>query len=107
MNAVIEADETSFEDFVEAYEGLCLVDFWGTGCPPCGVLSPIIDELAEEMKAQLRVVKLEVYENMGPAMKYNVSTIPTLILFKDGALKDMRRGPAEKRAIKEWVESHL
>ncbi|MDF1662035.1 MAG: thioredoxin [Planctomycetota bacterium] len=107
MSAVIHADEASFKELVEDHAGVVLVDFWGTGCPPCKLLSPIIDELAVEYEGRARIVKLDVYEQMGPAMTYHVSTIPTLIVFKDGEVKDRRRGAASKDVIRDWIESHL
>lgn len=107
MSAVIHANEASFKDLVEDYAGVVLVDFWGTGCPPCRELSPIIDELSLEYQGRARVVKLNVYEQMGPAMTYHVSTIPTLIVFKNGEVKDRRRGSASKDMIREWLETHL
>lgn len=107
MSAVVHAEEATFKELVEEYQGVALVDFWGDGCPPCRQLAPIIDELAMEYEGRARIVKLDVYEHMGPAMTYHVSTIPTMIIFKNGEMVDRRKGAASKEMIREWLDSHL
>ena len=70
-------------------------------------LPPIIDELSLDFGERVRVVKLDVYEHMGPAMKHHVSTIPTMIVFKNGEVQDRRQGAASKEMIQDWLESYL
>lgn len=61
-----------------------LVDFWATWCGPCKMLSPLVEQIAEEQSTNLKVVKVDVDENNGVASRYGVMSIPTLILFKEG-----------------------
>jgi len=61
-----------------------LVDFWAEWCGPCKMVSPIVDEIADEKAEQLKVVKLNVDENPGTAREYGIMSIPTLLVFKDG-----------------------
>ena len=91
----------------ETKKGIMLVDFWAPWCGPCRMLGPVIEELAEEMKSQLKVGKLNVDENSGTSEKYEVSSIPMLLLFKDGKVIDNRVGAATKETLKEWINSSL
>ena len=65
-------------------EGLVLVDFWATWCPPCQIQGPIVEELAGQVKGVARIAKLDVDKAPNTAKKYRIGNIPTLILFKDG-----------------------
>ena len=65
-------------------EGLVLVDFWATWCPPCQIQGPIVEELAVQVKGEAQIGKLDVDKALDTAGKYGIGNIPTLILFKDG-----------------------
>lgn len=99
------ATDTSFEQEVIQEKGPVLVDFWAPWCGPCKMLGPILDELANEKKGQLKVVKVDVDQNTNIATTYNVRTIPTMILFKDGAPVDTKIGMLPKNKLIEWVDS--
>jgi len=79
------------ENFDEVINGTkpVLVDFWATWCGPCKMLAPTIEELAEELKDEIVVAKLDVDQVQDIAVKYQVMSIPTLVLFKDG--KEVKR----------------
>ena len=68
----------------ETAEGLVLIDFWATWCPPCRLLGPVIAEIAEEQITSLKVGKVDVDEQKELASQFNIMSIPTMILFKDG-----------------------
>ncbi|MCB9790276.1 thioredoxin [Candidatus Nomurabacteria bacterium] len=76
--------DATFEDDVLKAEGLVLVDFWAAWCGPCIMLGPTIEEISEEMGTKVKVGKLNVDENQQTSFKYQVMSIPTVILFKDG-----------------------
>jgi thioredoxin 1 len=76
-----------------------LVDFYADWCQPCKVQSPILQELAREMNDKVKVIKIDVDKNQEVALKYQVQSIPTLILFKDGQIKWRRAGVTPKGSI--------
>lgn len=84
-----------------------LVDFWAEWCGPCRMLGPVIEELSEELKEKVDVCKCNVDECPDIASSFNIRSIPTLILFKDGNIVDISNGAASKASVKEWIESKL
>ena len=88
MAAIITAltDDTFDEEIAGASEPL-LVDFWAEWCGPCKLISPILEEIAREHAGKIRVCKVNVDDNLGIARRYEVLSIPTLILFKDGEMQ--------------------
>lgn len=95
------------EEFVEVTkEGLVLVDFYANWCGPCRMMSPVLEEIEEEVEA-LSVVKVDTDENGALAAKYGVQSIPNMILFKDGKPVDQIIGFRPKDDVLEVVEKYL
>ncbi len=90
----------------ETKSGVILVDFWAPWCGPCRMLSPIVDQLSGEMKT-LQFGKVNVDEQPDLSEKFEVASIPTLLLFKDGQVIANRVGAATKETLKEWINSSL
>jgi thioredoxin 1 len=84
-----------------------LVDFWAAWCAPCRMLAPVVEQIAEKYEGQARVVKLNVDENTLTSGKYNIKGIPTLLLFKDGVIKEQIVGNTTKGTISKMIDNHL
>ena len=99
--------DENFENEALNSQILTLVDFWAEWCGPCKQIGPILEEIAEEKKDRLRIVKLNIDENQQTPQKYGVRGIPTLMLFQDGSLVDSKVGSMPKSSLNEWIESYL
>lgn len=96
--------DKDFQQEVLDHEGLVLVDFWAAWCGPCIMLGPIIEELAEELGDKVKVMKLNVDENPQTSMQYQVMSIPTVMLFKDGKAVETMIGVQPKQAYEKAIE---
>ncbi len=100
------ATNTSFDELL-ADEKLVIVDFWATWCGPCRMLSPLLDEVEEEMAEKITVVKVNVDDADEIAMRYRIMSIPTLMFFKNGQLVDKSVGAMPKSALVEKINANL
>ncbi len=90
-----EITDQEFENIIKS-ENITLVDFWAPWCGPCKQLSPLIDELSNDMSGKIDVVKCNIDDNPESPSKYGVRGIPTLMIFKDGKLIDSKVGSIQK-----------
>lgn len=84
-----------------------LVDFWAAWCAPCRMLAPVVEAIAEEYEGKAKVLKLNVDDNTETSAKYNIKGIPTLLLFKDGVVKEQIVGNTTKGTISKMIDNHL
>lgn len=99
----INLSKQNFEDEVLKNEGLVLVDFYGTWCGPCKMLAPIVSEIANDYKDKVKVGKVNVDEQSELAIEYEITNIPTLILFKDGKVVKSLIGLHSKSEIEDMI----
>jgi thioredoxin 1 len=104
---VAEVTDSSFQAEVIESEVPVLVDFWAPWCGPCRMVAPVVEELAEERGEQLKVVKLNIDENQNTAMQFNVLSIPTLMLFRNGEVAKTVVGAMPKRKLEAELEPSL
>ena len=104
---VKDVTDRSFEADVLKAEVPVLVDFWATWCAPCRMLTPIIEQVAEEYKDRAKLVKLNVDNKAETAGRYSIRGIPTLLLFKNGELKDQLVGVTSKNNITRIIDAQL
>jgi thioredoxin 1 len=107
MKYTVEGTDTNFDQEVLKSDIPVLVDLWAPWCGPCRMVSPLVDELAEELTGKLKVVKVNTDENQEIAVKYGIRSIPTLGIFKNGEIIDGVIGAVPKQAIKDKVLPHL
>ena len=100
------ATNTSFDGLLED-EKLVIVDFWATWCGPCRMLSPLLDEVEEEMADKITVVKVNIDDAEEIAMRYRIMSIPTLIFFKNGQMVDRSVGAMPKNLLVDKINANL
>lgn len=84
-----------------------LIDFWAEWCPPCKLMNPVVAEVKKEFKGKIEVVKVDVDQEQAKATKYEIFSIPTFVLEKDGKEVARTSGARSKEKFKEWIERHL
>ena len=104
---VNEVTDSNFQAEVLESEIPVLVDFWAPWCGPCRMVAPVVEEIAEERGEQLKVVKLNIDENQNTAVQFNVLSIPTLMVFKNGAVAKTVIGAYPKRKLEAELEPAL
>ena len=104
---IIHVDDSDFEARVLGIDTPVLLDVWADWCGPCHQLAPLLDELAEEREGELRVAKLDVDSNPLVAAQFQVSSIPTLLLFKNGEVTDRAIGSLPKVALEQFLDRNL
>lgn len=100
------ASNDNFAELLES-EKLVIVDFWATWCGPCRMLTPILDEVEEEMPEQIQVVKVNVDDADEIAAQFRIMSIPTLLFFKNGEIVDKTVGAMPKNVLVEKINANL
>ncbi|PYS04899.1 MAG: thioredoxin [Acidobacteria bacterium] len=103
----VEITDANFEAEVEKSATPVLIDFWAAWCAPCRALAPTVDAIAEEYKGRVKVGKLDVDANQSTATRFNIRGIPTLLVVKDGQVKEQIVGAVDKSVIVKALDKHL
>jgi len=105
--SILKITDTDFENLVIKSEKPILVDYWAEWCGPCKMITPILEEIADEMEGRILVGKLNVDENSQTPPKYGIRGIPTLMLFKDGEPVGTKVGALSKNDLKKFIEDNI
>lgn len=103
---MISLNSSNFKTEVLEYKGVVLVDFFATWCGPCRMLAPFLEEIDNE-RSDVKVAKLDIDEAENIASDYDVMSVPTMILFKNGEKISTCVGAASKTRINDWINSHI
>lgn len=106
ISSANEVKDSTFDDFVKANK-IVIIDCWAPWCGPCRTLAPIIDELAKEFEGKITFGKLNTDENENIPMRFNISAIPTLLVFKNGEMVDRIVGAGNREFMKAKFAKHL
>ncbi|MFQ5548424.1 MAG: thioredoxin TrxA [Woeseia sp.] len=104
---IVHTNDDNFEADVLNSDKTILVDFWAEWCGPCKMIAPLLDEAAEQYADRLTVAKLNIDENPNTPAKYQIRSIPTLMLFKDGAVRAQKLGAMPKKDLTDFLETNL
>jgi len=99
VSELLQVSDSNFDDEIVKAEVPAMVDFWAPWCGPCHMVSPVVEELAQQYDGKFKVAKMNVDENTQTPTRYGIRAIPTILLFKDGELKDTIVGAVGKANI--------
>jgi thioredoxin 1 len=102
-----KVSDATFETEVLKASEPVVVDFWAEWCGPCRMIAPALEEIAGTMGNKVKVVKLNVDENPATASKYEIMSIPTLMIFKNGQLASRQVGAAPKQKLEQWISAAM
>jgi len=108
MSETIETlTDATFDEHVKSSDVPVLVDFWAEWCGPCKMISPVLEEIAQEHEGKIRIGKLNIDDNLDVTRRFEVMSIPTLILFKDGEERARLIGAKPKGQLLEEISAYL
>ncbi len=107
MSSAAQVTDATFKEEVIESDVPVLVDFWAPWCGPCRMVAPVVDEISEQYKGQVKVVKINTDDNPNVASQYGIRSIPTLMVFKGGQRVDMVVGAVPKTTLASTLDKYL
>ncbi len=104
---IVHTNDQNFEADVLNSDKTVLLDFWAEWCGPCKMIAPLLDEAADQYADKLKVAKINIDENPNTPAKYQIRSIPTLMLFKDGSVLAQKLGAMPKKDLTDFLETNL
>lgn len=106
-DGIVHITDDSFDGEVLGADGPVLVDYWAEWCGPCKMISPVLEEIAQEYGDRVKIAKLNIDENPGTPPKYGIRGIPTLMLFKSGNVEATKVGAVSKSQLSAFLDENL
>ena len=104
---LLEFSDANFEKEVLQSDTPVLVDFWAPWCGPCRMIAPVVEQIADEFAGRIKVGKLNTDDNAGIPERYDIRSIPTLVLFKNGQVADRKIGALPKKELETLLNTHV
>ncbi len=107
MSEIKYVSDATFEQDVVKADGAVLIDYWAEWCGPCKMIAPVLEEISKEYDGRLQIAKMNVDENQETPAKFGIRGIPTLMLFKNGAVVATKVGALSKSQLTAFLDSNL
>ena len=104
MTKILNLDKSNFSTTIHNENKLVIVDFWAEWCAPCKMLAPILEEISKDLGEKILICKVNLDENQDLASDFSIKSIPTLLLFENGKLKDTKVGLLSKIDLLNWIK---
>ena len=104
MTEILNLNKSNFSTIIHNENKLILVDFWAEWCAPCKMLAPILEEISKDLEEKILICKVNLDENQDLASEFSIKSIPTLLLFENGKLKDTKVGLLSKMDLLNWID---
>lgn len=105
--ATVKIDNSNFKSGVLEAKEPVVVDFWAEWCGPCKMIGPSLEEISNELAGKVKITKVNIDENPEIAAQFGVRSIPTLMIFKDGEVADIKVGALPKTALSSWINGNI
>ena len=106
MSEILNLNNSNFDETVKNTKLPIIIDFWAEWCGPCKMIAPVLEEISDEMDGKLIVAKVDLDENQELSLKFSIRSIPTILLFQNGELKDTKVGLCSKKDLLSWIENN-